>query len=72
MTNQKKPTIDQKLRIVVVHAHYRIRGGEDSVFANECALLEAAGHTVIRYEKTNDDIREGGLIAKLRLLRNTI
>lgn len=72
MTNQKKPSIDQKLRIVVVHAHYRIRGGEDSVFANECALLEADGHTVIRYEKTNDDIHEGGLIAKLRLLRNTI
>ncbi len=67
-----QPIANRKLRIVVVHAHYRVRGGEDSVFANECALLEAAGHTVIRYEKTNDEIRDGGFFAKFKLLRNTI
>ena len=44
------------LTILVVHNHYQQRGGEDSVFETECAMLEAAGHTVIRYTKHNDEI----------------
>ena len=42
--------------VLVVHNHYQQRGGEDSVFETECAMLEAAGHVVIRYEKHNDEI----------------
>lgn len=60
------------LRIAVVHAHYRVRGGEDSVFDNECALLEQAGHSVLRFEKNNTEISDAGVGARLRLLRDTI
>ena len=47
------------LTILVVHNHYQQRGGEDSVFETECAMLRGAGHTVICYEKHNDEINSG-------------
>ena len=49
--------------VLVVHNHYQQRGGEDSVFETECAMLEAAGHVVIRYEKHNDEIGDQRLAA---------
>ena len=39
-------------------------GGEDAVFAAECAMLQAHGHRVITYERNND---AGGLVQKLLL-----
>ena len=47
------------MKILVVHNHYRQRGGEDSVFETECRMLERAGHEVVRYEKTNLDLPSG-------------
>ena len=47
------------LTILLVHNHYQQRGGEDSVFETECAMLRGAGHTVICYEKHNDEIGSG-------------
>ena len=59
--------------VLVVHNRYRIRGGEDSVFEAECRLLEEAGIRVIRYERTNDDIPDGGgPFAKLGLALRTL
>ena len=59
------------MKILVVHNHYRQRGGEDSVFETECALLERGGHTVVRYEKSNDfDESRGRLGLALRTLWN--
>ncbi len=49
----------QPLTILVVHNHYQQRGGEDSVFETECAMLRGSGHTVICYEKHNDEINSG-------------
>ena len=43
------------MKILVVHNHYRLRGGEDTVFDAECRMLEEGGHTVVRYERTNLD-----------------
>ena len=60
------------MTILVVHNRYRFRGGEDSVYESECAMLEKAGHRVVRYEKTNGDIRENGLFRKLALAARTI
>ena len=40
--------------IVVVHNRYRDPGGEDAVFEQESALLEAHGHRVERIEATYD------------------
>ncbi len=48
--------MSKPLKILIVHNHYQQRGGEDSVFETECAMLRGAGHTVICYEKHNDEI----------------
>ena len=61
--------MSKPLTILVVHNHYQQRGGEDSVFETECAMLEAAGHTVIRYEKHNGEVDR---ISKLSLFAKTI
>ena len=42
--------------LLLVHNHYRIPGGEDTVVSNEYALLKSMGHTVTLYERHNDEI----------------
>ena len=44
------------MRILAVHNHYQRPGGEDAVFAAETALLESAGHEVVRFTRRNDDV----------------
>ncbi len=41
------------LKICMVHNRYQQRGGEDEVFANECALLRSRGHEVLEYVEDN-------------------
>ncbi|HKY48637.1 MAG TPA: glycosyltransferase family 4 protein [Acidimicrobiia bacterium] len=41
------------MRILQLHNHYREPGGEDAVVEAERALLEGAGHEVVRFERTN-------------------
>jgi glycosyltransferase involved in cell wall biosynthesis len=48
------------MRIAVLHNFYQQPGGEDQVFASETAMLEQAGHTVIRITETNDRLKEMG------------
>ncbi|MFH5804241.1 glycosyltransferase [Alienimonas sp. DA493] len=48
------------MKILVVHERYTQPGGEDQVFLDETALLEARGHTVIRYERHNDELAATG------------
>lgn len=43
-------------RILVVHNAYQHRGGEDSAFASEMALLRTRGHVVESYTRSNDEI----------------
>ena len=43
------------MRIVVAHNQYRIPGGEDQVFEDEVRMLEASGHEVIPFVRSNDD-----------------
>ena len=42
--------------VVAVHNRYREPGGEDVVFDQQAALLEANGHRVTRLEATHDDV----------------
>jgi len=44
------------VRILLVHNRYRERGGEDQVFETEIDLLEAHGHEVQTYVRSNDEI----------------
>lgn len=45
-----------QMRILMLHNHYRLPGGEDTVFDSEAQLLEAHGHEVIRYTRHNDEV----------------
>ena len=56
-----------KLKILIVHNHYQIPGGEDTVVANEKRLLEQNGHEVILYTRDNSEINTMGLAGKLLL-----
>lgn len=48
--------VSTPLRILFVHNAYQHKGGEDSVVAEEIALLESRGHRVETYFRHNDDI----------------
>ena len=54
------------LRVLVVHNAYQHRGGEDSVVAEEIALLESRGHQVATYFRHNDDIAGMSSLAAAR------
>lgn len=47
------------MKILLVHCHYRLPGGEDAVFAAERAMLECHGHEVLVYERSNEEAAHG-------------
>lgn len=53
-------------RVLIVHNHYRIPGGEDVVAENEAKLLKSRGHEVFRYERDN-----GEPVGRLKMLLST-
>ena len=46
------------MRVLIVHNTYQQPGGEDEVAEREAALLEEAGHEVIRYNRSNNELKE--------------
>lgn len=50
------------LRILAVHNFYKIPGGEDSVFNNECRLLRENGNEVTLYTRHNKELKARDLI----------
>lgn len=59
--------MEKKYKVLLVHNYYRIPGGEDTVAANEKALLEQHGHEVVTYFRRNEEISSMGLLGKLLL-----
>lgn len=57
------------MRILMVHNHYLVRGGEDVSFAAEVELLREAGHHVQTYVRENEEIETRG---RLRTAATTI
>ncbi len=57
------------MKILVAHNFYQQAGGEDQVFADEIALLESRGHTVIRHTVHNDNVNK---LTRLTLAGRTI
>ena len=53
------------MKILVVHNPYQQAGGEDVVFEQKCRLLRRAGHQVITYCRSNDEIEKMGALQKL-------
>ena len=47
------------MKILLVHCHYRLPGGEDAVFVAERDLLQRHGHTVLVYEHSNEEAAHG-------------
>src|SRR3972149_7843265 len=60
------------MKILMAHNYYREAGGEDISFQAEANLLEANGHTVMKYTRHNDEIREQKTLEKIELMRRTI
>jgi glycosyltransferase involved in cell wall biosynthesis len=60
------------VKILLVHNKYQQPGGEDVVFEQERKLLEAAGHKVAVYCRTNDEISGYSAVQRLQLIKNTI
>jgi glycosyltransferase involved in cell wall biosynthesis len=60
------------MKILLVHNSYQQHGGEDEVFANERELLRSAGHEVVQYLRSNDEINDYRLWNKATLGLRTI
>lgn len=60
------------MKILLVHNSYQEAGGEDVVFHQEGQLLRWAGHQVIEYRRSNDEIEKYSAIRRLDLIRSTI
>lgn len=45
------------MNILIVHNHYQLPGGEDTVVAAEKALLEGHGHKVLLYTRDNTELK---------------
>jgi len=54
----------KKENILIVHNHYIVSGGEDSVVKNEKELLEKKGHKVFLYIRDNKEISNMSRIQK--------
>jgi hypothetical protein len=48
------------MRIIVVHNHYQLRGGEDESYQAETSMLCEAGHDVIRFTEHNNRVKKLG------------
>ncbi|MFK7784250.1 MAG: glycosyltransferase [Crocinitomicaceae bacterium] len=59
------------MKILQVHNYYRLAGGEDTVVANEKALLEEHGHAVIPFYKRNEEIDDYSFVQKAKLIKKT-
>jgi glycosyltransferase involved in cell wall biosynthesis len=55
------------MKILVAHNCYRHRGGEDAAREAEVHLLREAGHQVVEFFRTNDEIRNYSLLQKVNL-----
>jgi glycosyltransferase involved in cell wall biosynthesis len=59
-------------KILVVHNVYQQRGGEEAVVAAESRLLQTKGHTVIHYERHNDELRDAGALGRISAAANVV
>lgn len=55
------------MNILIVHNHYQLPGGEDTVVEAEARLLESQGHKVIQYTRDNGELNGFSKFRKLLL-----
>lgn len=54
------------MKILVAHNGYQHRGGEDTALEAETRLLAEQGHSVVRYQRHNDELRDRHGFASVR------
>lgn len=57
--------MEHKKTVLLVHNYYQIPGGEDTVVANEKAMMEEHGHKVILYSRQNSELKSFSVVKKL-------
>ena len=60
------------MKIVLVHNFYQQQGGEDINFPKERDLLKRAGHDVVEYCRSNNEVEQFVSIRRLALAKRTI
>lgn len=53
------------MKILMAHSHYRLPGGEETVFEREADLLRSRGHQVVEYRRYNSELSDLRLWDKL-------
>lgn len=56
------------MKVLILHNHYRERGGEDEVVCAEKKMLEHYGHDTALFSSSNDEIQHYSFIQKSRFL----
>jgi glycosyltransferase involved in cell wall biosynthesis len=60
------------MKIALVHNTYLEQGGEDVVFWQERALLKAAGHEVLEYQRFNSEMENYSAAQKITVIGRTV
>jgi hypothetical protein len=60
------------MKIILVHNEYQQRGGEEVVFEQERKILESAGHDVVVYRRSNNEIGKLTPLERLTLAKRTV
>jgi glycosyltransferase involved in cell wall biosynthesis len=60
------------MKIILVHNHYQLPGGEDRVFSQERQLLESHGHEVVVYQRSNKELLAYSPLQKLSLPKQLV
>ncbi|MGO9087456.1 MAG: glycosyltransferase [Terriglobales bacterium] len=60
------------MKVAIVHNSYQQPGGEDFVFDQERQLLQAKGHTVVAYHRSNFEVESYTGLKRLGLAQRTI
>ena len=55
------------MKILIAHNYYQNRGGEDASYESEVRLLRDAGHRVVEYKQSNDEIQDYTFFEKVSL-----
>jgi glycosyltransferase involved in cell wall biosynthesis len=61
-----------EVKILLVHNSYVQPGGEDVVFEQERQMLEQAGHEVVSYHRSNQEIDEHSLVGRIALTSKAV
>jgi glycosyltransferase involved in cell wall biosynthesis len=60
------------MKILLVHNQYQQPGGEDIVFEQERRLLQRAGHQVVVYQRSNEELEQYSLRQRLMLAKSMV